>query len=155
MSVTCGDFTSISTTNDNVCFQLAIRVANPPGSSRPARVLDLLVMVEVGSFKISFRTTGEVTDMPLVGAFPRPPAIMGTLPFTVVPRHLVAWQWTSEDEYLPAAGLRTSERAPLTRPLCGSHLRREKTRVRPPSGGGKTKHLPWSTHTTCQLPFKA
>ena len=137
MSDTRGDFTSISTTN--VCFQLAIRIANPPGLSRPARMLDSLVLVEVFDFEISFRTTGEGTDVSLVGVLRRAPLTQRGRP--VVSPHLVAGQRTTYSEHFPAAGLCADEHAPPTRALCGTHLRRENTSVRPPPGGGKKKQL--------------
>ena len=134
MSDTRGDFTSISTTN--VCFQLAIRLANPPGLSQPARMLDSLVFVEIFAFKIFFQTTGETTDVSLVGVFRRAPAKQ---PREVVPRHLVADQRTNHCECLPAVRQCADEHTIPTRAMCGKHLRREKTRVRPPPGGGEKK----------------
>ena len=104
-------------------------------------MLDSLMLDEVADIKISFRTTGEVTDMPLVGTFPRSPVIMGPLPRPVVLRHLVAQQRTSEGEHFLAVWLCAHVHALLTRALCGKHLRREKTCVRQPPGGGKNKHL--------------
>ena len=127
---------------------IAIQIANPPGSSWPARMLEPQVLVKVSHVEILFQTTGERTDVPLVDVFRRAPSAQRPSPRPAVPRHLVAQQRTSEGEHLVAVGQRARVHALVTRASHGTNdLRRENTSVRPPPGAGKRNSCTSETRT--------